>query len=56
MRRAWEEFIPVLDFPRRSAGSSNTTKAIESTNFQLRRVTKNRGQFPRTRPPTSCST
>ena len=33
-------------FPARSVGWSTPTDAIESINYQLRKVSKNRGQFP----------
>jgi putative transposase len=44
--RAWEEFIPFLDFPVPIRKVIYTTNQIESINFQLRKVTKNRGHFP----------
>jgi putative transposase len=44
--RAWEEFIPFLDFPLEIRKVIYTTNQIESINFQLRKVTKNRGHFP----------
>ena len=53
-------FTPFLDFPptgapRRAsptgAGGAPSTNAIESLNYQLRKVTKNRGHYsPPTRP------
>ena len=45
-RRAWEEFIPFLELPLEIRRVVYTTNAIESYNYQLRKVTKNRGQFP----------
>jgi putative transposase len=45
-RRAWEEFIPFLAFPVAIRRYIYTTNAIESLNFQLRKVTRNRGHFP----------
>lgn len=45
-RRAWDEFIPFLDYPPELRLIVYTTNAIESINFQLRKVTKNRGHFP----------
>lgn len=45
-RRAWDEFIPFLDYPPELRLIVYTTNAIESINFQLRRITKNRGHFP----------
>src|SRR5690606_30845335 len=46
MKRAWDEFIPFLELPEEIRRVVYTTNAIESMNFQLRKVTKNRGQFP----------
>lgn len=45
-RRAWNEFIPFLDYPVELRRVVYTTNAIESINFQLRKVTKTRGHFP----------
>jgi putative transposase len=45
-RRAWQEFVPFLDFPAEIRRVVYTTNAIESYNYQLRKVTKTRGQFP----------
>jgi putative transposase len=44
--RAWEEFIPFLAFDREIRRVIYTTNAIESLNYQLRKITKNRGHFP----------
>jgi transposase-like protein len=46
LRRAWTEFIPFLELPAEIRRVVYTTNAIESMNYQLRKVTKNRGQFP----------
>ena len=43
---AWNDFIPFLDFPPELRLVVYTTNAIESMNFQLRKITKNRGHFP----------
>lgn len=43
---AWERFIPFLAFPPELRRVIYTTNAIESLNYQLRKVTKNRGHFP----------
>ncbi len=43
---AWERFIPFLAFPQQVRRIIYTTNAIESLNFQLRKITKNRGHFP----------
>lgn len=44
--RAWERFVPFLDFPPMLRRVIYTTNAIESLNYQLRKVTRNRGHFP----------
>ena len=44
--RAWEQFVPFLGFPPEVRRVIYTTNAIESLNYQLRKVTKNRSQFP----------
>jgi putative transposase len=44
--RAWNEFIPFLDYPSELRRIVYTTNAIESINFQLRKITKTRGHFP----------
>lgn len=44
--RAWEEFTPFLRFPPAIRKVIYTTNQIESINFQLRKVSKNRGHFP----------
>ena len=43
---AWEKFTPFLAFPPELRRVIYTTNSIESLNFQLRKVTKNRGHFP----------
>ena len=43
---AWEQFIPFLAFPPMLRRVIYTTNSIESLNYQLRKVTKNRGHFP----------
>ncbi|MDO5067270.1 MAG: IS256 family transposase [Propionibacteriaceae bacterium] len=43
---SWERFIPFLQFPPMLRKVIYTTNSIESLNFQLRKVTKNRGHFP----------
>ena len=45
-RTAWERFIPFLAFPPELRRVIYTTNSIESLNYQLRKVTKNRGHFP----------
>jgi putative transposase len=44
--RAWEQFIPFLEFDTAIRKVIYTTNAIESINFQLRKITRNRGHFP----------
>jgi putative transposase len=44
--RAWDEFVPFLKFDASVRKVIYTTNAIESMNFQLRKITKNRGHFP----------
>ena len=43
---AWERFTPFLGFPPALRKVIYTTNAIESLNYQLRKVTKTRGHFP----------
>jgi putative transposase len=45
-RRAWAEFTPFLDLAPEIRKVVYTTNAIESINYQLRKVSKTRGQFP----------
>lgn len=45
-QRAWSEFVPFLDYPPELRRVVYTTNAIESINFQLRKITKARGHFP----------
>ena len=45
-RAAWERFIPFLAFGPAVRKLIYTTNAAESLNYQLRKVTKNRGHFP----------
>nr|BFF05352.1 IS256 family transposase [Brevibacterium otitidis]BFF06096.1 IS256 family transposase [Brevibacterium otitidis] len=43
---AWDRFTPFLAFPPALRRVIYTTNAIESLNYQLRKITKNRSQFP----------
>jgi putative transposase len=43
---AWQRFIPFLEFPPPVRKIIYTTNAIESLNYQLRKIIKNRGHFP----------
>jgi len=45
-RDAWERFTPFLRFPPEIRKIVYTTNLVESVNYQLRKVTKNRGHFP----------
>ena len=45
-RAHWAEFIPFLAFPPEVRRVIYTTNLIESMNARLRKVTRNRGQFP----------
>jgi len=45
-RRNWERFTPFLAFDAPIRKIIYTTNAIESLNYQLRKVTKTRGHFP----------
>jgi putative transposase len=45
-RTHWEQFTPFLAFPPEVRRVIYTTNLIESINSRLRKVTRNRGQFP----------
>ena len=45
-RSHWEQFTPFLAFPPEVRRVIYTTNLIESINSRLRKVTRNRGQFP----------
>lgn len=45
-RAHWPEFTPFLGFPPEVRRVIYTTNLIESMNARLRKVTRNRGQFP----------
>jgi transposase-like protein len=45
-RAAWERFTPFLAFPPELRRVIYTTNSIESLNYQLRKIIKNRGHFP----------
>jgi putative transposase len=45
-RSHWSEFTPFLAFPPEVRRVIYTTNLIESVNSRLRKVTRNRGQFP----------
>lgn len=44
--RAWDQFVPFLEFDSAIRKVIYTTNAIESLNYQLRKIIKNRGHFP----------
>ena len=44
--RNWERVTPFFQFPEEIRKIIYTTNAVESLNFSLRKVTKNRGAFP----------
>ncbi|MPZ54873.1 MAG: hypothetical protein GEU79_19470 [Acidimicrobiia bacterium] len=45
-RRNWERFTPFLEFDPAIRKIIYTANAVESLNYQLRKVTKTRGHFP----------
>ena len=45
-RAHWEQFTPFLAFPPEVRRVICTANLIESVNARLRKVTRNRGQFP----------
>ncbi|SEE30170.1 Transposase, Mutator family [Amycolatopsis lurida] len=44
-RHTWNDFTPFLDYPPEHRRIVYTTNLIENINFQLRKITKNRGHF-----------
>jgi putative transposase len=45
-RDAWDRFVPMLDYPPAIRRVLYTTNTVESLNYQLRKITRNRGHFP----------
>jgi putative transposase len=45
-RQNWARVIPVFSYPAEIRRAVHTTNTIESLNMTLRKVTKNRAQFP----------
>ena len=45
-RAAWDRFIPFLEFAPALRKVIYTTDAIESLNYQLRKIINNHGHFP----------
>jgi len=54
-RRNWERVRPFFAFPIEVRRILYTTNAIESLNYQLRKIIKSKGHFPVTKPPPNCS-
>ena len=44
--RAWDEFVPFLEFPAELRKIVYTTNSIESLNARFRRAIRHRGHFP----------
>ena len=44
--RAWDEFVPFLEFPVELRTIVYTTNAIESLNARFRKAVRHRGHFP----------
>jgi transposase-like protein len=55
-RAHWAEFTPFLAFPPEVRRVIYTTNLIESMNSRLRKVTRNRGQFPSEQARSKFST
>ena len=51
---AWERFTPFLQFPPMLRRVIYTTNSIESLNYQLRKIIKNRGHFPNEQSAIKC--
>jgi transposase-like protein len=45
-RRAWDDFVPFLEFPVELRTVVYTTNAIESLNARFRKAVRHRGHFP----------
>ena len=52
--RAWDPFIPFLEFEPPIRKVIYTTNAIEAFNRQMRKIIKTRGHFPHVMPSSSC--
>ena len=44
--RNWDRVTPFFQFPEEIRKIIYTTNAVESLNYSLRKVSKNRGSFP----------
>jgi putative transposase len=53
-RRAWEEFIPFLDYDVEIRRMICSTNAIESLNARYRRAVRARGHFPTEQAALKC--
>lgn len=51
---AWERFTPFLAFLPAVRRVTTLTNAIESLNYQMRKITKNRGHFPSDDAARNC--
>jgi putative transposase len=47
-RTRWPEIVPFLKFPEAIRKVIYTTNAIESVNYTIRKITRNRQSFPTT--------
>ena len=45
-KRSWDRFVPFLRFPPMLRRVVYTTNSIESLNYRLRKVSRDRGRFP----------
>lgn len=45
-KRSWDRFVPFLRFPPMLRRVVYTTNGIESLNYRLRKVSRDRGRFP----------
>lgn len=45
-KRSWDRFVPFLRFPPMLRRVAYATNGIESLDYQLRKVSRNRSQFP----------
>ncbi|MCB5283578.1 hypothetical protein BJQ89_03347 [Arthrobacter sp. ES1] len=52
--KAWEEFIPFLDYDVELRRVICSTNAIESLNARYRQAVKARGHFPTEQAPLKC--
>ena len=55
-RAGWDRFIPFLEFAPAVRKVIYTTNTIESLNYQMRKIIKNRGHYNTYRPHSSLGT